>query len=48
MKSTRPNQYISDDNKDNAFAAGELGFNAIHFLSADQLRVGLRALGLKV
>jgi len=37
-----------DDNKDNAFAAGELGFNAIHFLSADQLRVGLMALGLKV
>lgn len=37
-----------DDNKPNADAAGELGFNAIHFRSADQLRIDLRALGLKV
>jgi 2-haloacid dehalogenase len=37
-----------DDNKPNADAAGELGFNSIHFRSADQLRIDLRALGLKV
>jgi len=37
-----------DDNKPNAEAAGELGFNAIHFLSPDQLREELRGLGLKV
>jgi len=37
-----------DDNKPNAEAALELGFNSFHFLSADQLRINLRALGLKV
>lgn len=37
-----------DDNKPNADAAGELGFNSFHFRSADQLRIDLRALGLKV
>ncbi len=35
-----------DDNKPNAEAAAELGFTAIHFLSSDQLRDDLRALGL--
>jgi 2-haloacid dehalogenase len=37
-----------DDNKPNADAAAELGFRAIHFLSSDQLRDALRALGLVV
>jgi 2-haloacid dehalogenase len=37
-----------DDNRPNAEAAAELGFNAIHFLSSDQLRDDLRALGLIV
>jgi 2-haloacid dehalogenase len=37
-----------DDNKPNADAAAELGFRAIHFLSSDQLRDDLRALGLIV
>lgn len=37
-----------DDNKPNADAAAELGFRAIHFLSSDQLRDELRALGLIV
>lgn len=37
-----------DDNKPNADAAAELGFNAIHFLSPDQLRSDLLALGLIV
>jgi len=37
-----------DDNKANADAAAELGFNAIHFLSADQLRTELRELGVGV
>ena len=37
-----------DDNKPNAIAATELGFNAIHFSSPDQLRVELALLGLEV
>ena len=37
-----------DDNKPNADAAAELGFNAIHFTSPDQLRAELTALGLNV
>lgn len=37
-----------DDNRPNADAAAELGFNAIHFLSSDQLRDDLKALGLIV
>jgi 2-haloacid dehalogenase len=37
-----------DDNKPNAEAAAELGFNAIHFTSPDQLRAELTALGLNV
>jgi len=37
-----------DDNKPNAEAAAELGFNAIHYRSSEQLRKDLRALGLKV
>ncbi len=37
-----------DDNKPNADAAAELGFNAIHFTSPEQLRVELNALGLNV
>jgi len=37
-----------DDNKANAEAAAELGFHAIHFHSADQLRQELRDLGLTV
>ena len=37
-----------DDNRDNALAAGELGFHAIHYTSAGQLRNELRLLGLKV
>lgn len=37
-----------DDNKPNADAAAELGFKAIHFISSDQLREDLRALGLIV
>ncbi len=37
-----------DDNKPNAIAAGELGFNAIHFSSPDQLRGELALLGLEV
>jgi 2-haloacid dehalogenase len=37
-----------DDNKPNADAASELGFNAIHFLSPEQLREELAGLGLKV
>ena len=37
-----------DDNKPNADAAAELGFNAIHYRSSEQLRKDLRALGLKV
>lgn len=37
-----------DDNRDNALAAGELGFHAIHYLSAEQLRSELRSLGLDV
>jgi 2-haloacid dehalogenase len=35
-----------DDNKVNASAAAELGFHAIHFISATQLRKELAALGL--
>ena len=37
-----------DDNKPNADAAAELGFNAIHFTSPEQLRIELKALGLNV
>ena len=37
-----------DDNKPNAIAATELGFNAIHFSSPDQLRGELALLGLVV
>ena len=37
-----------DDNKANAEAAAELGFHAIHFNSAIQLRQELRSLGLEV
>ncbi len=37
-----------DDNKPNADAAAELGFHAIHFQSAEQLRKELRDLGLKI
>lgn len=37
-----------DDNMDNAFAAGELGFHSIQYLSAEQLRNELRSLGLNV
>jgi len=37
-----------DDNKPNAEAAAELGFHAIHFLSAEQLRQELERLGLRV
>ena len=37
-----------DDNKANAEASAELGFHAIHFHSADQLRQELRSLGLEV
>ena len=37
-----------DDNKPNADAAAELGFHAIHFQSAEQLRAELRGLGLEV
>jgi 2-haloacid dehalogenase len=37
-----------DDNKANAEAAAELGFHAIHFQSADQLRQELRGLGLRI
>lgn len=37
-----------DDNKPNADAAAELGFNAIHFQSPEQLRVELTRLGLEV
>lgn len=37
-----------DDNKPNADAAAELGFNAIHFTSPEQLRAELKALGLNV
>jgi len=37
-----------DDNKANADAAAELGFHAIHFLSAEQLAQELRGLGLNV
>jgi 2-haloacid dehalogenase len=37
-----------DDNKANAEAAAELGFHAIHFHSAEQLREELRDLGLGV
>ena len=37
-----------DDNKPNADAAAELGFNSIHFTSPEQLRVELKALGLNV
>ncbi len=37
-----------DDNKPNADAAAELGFNAIHFTSPEQLRIELKALGLSV
>ena len=37
-----------DDNRPNADAAAELGFNAIHFRSPDQLRGELARLGLEV
>jgi len=37
-----------DDNRPNADAAAELGFNAIHFRSPDQLREELARLGLEV
>lgn len=37
-----------DDNKPNADAAAELGFNAIHFSSPEQLKKELRSLGLEV
>jgi 2-haloacid dehalogenase len=37
-----------DDNRANADAAAELGFHAIHFQSADLLRLELRSLGLAV
>ena len=37
-----------DDNKANAEASAELGFHAIHFQSADLLRLELRSLGLAV
>ena len=37
-----------DDSKPNAIAATELGFNAIHFSSPDQLRGELALLGLEV
>ncbi len=37
-----------DDNRDNARAAGELGFHDIHFRSPEQLREKLSALGLDV
>ncbi len=37
-----------DDNKDNADAAAELGFHAIHFQSAAQLRQELIGLGLEI
>ncbi len=37
-----------DDNKDNAVAAGELGFHAIHFHSPEQLRGELQNLGLNL
>jgi 2-haloacid dehalogenase len=35
-----------DDNRQNADAAAELGFHAIHFVSSDQLRKELKSLGL--
>lgn len=37
-----------DDNKPNADAAAELGFNTVHFRSPEQLRTELRSLGLEV
>ncbi len=37
-----------DDNKDNAIAAGELGFHAIHFISPEQLREEFKEIGLLV
>lgn len=37
-----------DDNKPNADAAAELGFNAVHFRSPEQLKTELRSLGLEV
>jgi 2-haloacid dehalogenase len=37
-----------DDNKANTDAAAELGFHAIHFHTADQLRHELRGLGLRI
>jgi 2-haloacid dehalogenase len=37
-----------DDNKANTDAAAELGFQSIHFRSAEQLRKELRGLGLRV
>jgi len=37
-----------DDNKANAEAAAELGFHAIHFQSAEHLRLELRSLGLRI
>lgn len=38
----------TDDNMDNAAAAGELGFYAIHFQSPDQLRRELKKIGLNL
>jgi len=37
-----------DDNKQNADAAAELGFHAVHFNSPGQLRTELRSLGIEV
>jgi len=37
-----------DDNRDNALAAGELGFQIIHYTSPEKLRTELRILGLNV
>jgi 2-haloacid dehalogenase len=43
-----PESVYIDDNKDNVTAAAELGFNAIHYCSSEQLRKELRTLGLRV
>ncbi len=37
-----------DDNRDNATAAGEIGFNTVHFHSPAQLREELTSLGLSL
>jgi len=45
----RPSESVYiDDNKPNAEAAAELGFNAIHFTSPEQLRTEMKVLGLNI